>query len=940
MKPTEEIAVRLVGGAQSAYVQELSYFFLNLLDEVVRTNGAVIRGREIADFERLSQLSREEALAIYYKYRPAIDKQTREVLKTALKKTDDALVGQFVRAMGSRRHMTNLATIIAAQTAQGMNEVLERQNIALAKDQAALWYDVTAEAIARHQAGEPTRAVMERGVTRLANSGLETIDYISGTKTTIDAALRRHIVSQANQARNRLLMQRMDEWEWDLVFVDAHFGARPSHAEWQGKVYSRSGRSTEYPSLVDATGYGTVTGLCGANCVVGDTKISGPNALAAYRRKYSGEIVTIRTALGHNLTVTPNHPILTPHGWVAANKLSKGDYVFSRVNSDGMPLGVRPNKYEREPSIKNEFNALGDTFGINSFLGSTTDFHNDGIKNQNIDIVFVDSKLMRSADSKALKHFSEASLFNASRFSNISFGSSSLTKVGMSLFSSSDSIMSGFAKSPSLFQRTSRHSSFGSHSPILRENSTFLKPISNRRLGNTKLLGDNSFIEPFIPKINDTFDINTLLTSIGLQAKSFEFAGDNPIPASEMLSHSSDRSPFIVEPDEIISVDTRMWSGHVYNLSTENAWYFANSIVTHNCYHYMTPYVPGYSQLPDMDYSEQERITGMTSDEYYAATQKQRRYERLIRSQKREISYLQEVRADAVKQRIRLGELQDKLRQFTHGNHLRRDYERERAWAVSKQPRALKTRPILARQSKNASFKGSFEDTKELMKAYRGKDVDVPGIFKERTQVNIDFSQNDFPLNIQKQIAVASEHAFNFMGDSIKQPLTFKLNNKLGYGVLAQASRRDGAAVIEISDSLFKKKVDERIQVIFHEIAHTKEWNLSTMKEWDKEVNELIAYKANPMDGLVQSKLNQKLETAFLNAGILVYYDELDGKIQFDSGENIERIERISPYLKRYNSFKDESSSELLAESLRFVAVNGFGKNKIADIVVREALSW
>lgn len=940
MKPTEEIAVRLVGGAQSAYVQELSYFFLNLLDEVVRTNGAVIRGREIADFERLSRLSREEALAIYYKYRPAIDKQTREVLKTALKKTDDALVGQFVRAMGSRRHMTNLATIIAAQTAQGMNEVLERQNIALAKDQAALWYDVTAEAIARHQAGEPTRAVMERGVTRLANSGLETIDYISGTKTTIDAALRRHIVSQANQARNRLLMQRMDEWEWDLVFVDAHFGARPSHAEWQGKVYSRSGRSTEYPPLVESTGYGTVTGLCGANCVVGDTKVSGPNALAAYRRKYSGEIVTIRTALGHNLTVTPNHPILTPHGWVAANKLSKGDYVFSRVNSDGMPLGVRPNKYEREPSIKNEFNALGDTFGVNSFLGSTTDFHNDGIKNQNVDIVFVDSKLMRDADSKALEHFSEASLFNASRFSNISFGSSSFTKVGMSLFSSSDSIMSGFANKASFFRRISRHLSLHGQTATFGIDSAFFKSISDCCLGDTKLLGDNSFIEPFIPKINDTFDINTLLTSIGLQAKSFEFAGDNPIPASEMLSHSSDRSPFIVEPDEIISVDTRMWSGHVYNLSTENAWYFANSIVTHNCYHYMTPYVPGYSELPDMDYSEQERITGMTSDEYYVATQKQRRYERLIRNQKREISYLQEVRADAVKQRIRLGELQDKLRQFTHDNHLRRDYERERAWAVSKQPRALKARPILARQSKNISFKGSFEDTKELMKAYSGKDVDVPGIFKERTQVNIDFSQNDFPLNIQKQIAVASEHAFNFMGDSIKQPLTFKLNNKLEYGVLAQASRRDGAAVIEVSNSLFKKKVDERIQVIFHEIAHTKEWNLSTMKEWDKEVNEVIAYRANPIEGLVQSNLNQKLETAFLNAGILVYYDELDGKIQFDNGENIEHIERISPYLKRYNSFKDESGSELLAESLRFVAVNGFGKNKIADIVVREALSW
>ena len=391
----------------------------------MRTNGAVIRGREIADFERLSRLSREEALAIYYKYRPVIDKQTREVLRNALKKTDDALVGQFVRAMGSRRHMTNLATIIAAQTAQGMNEVLERQNIALAKDQAALWYDVTAEAIGRHQAGEPTRAVMERGVTRLANSGLETIDYISGTKTTIDAALRRHIVSQANQARNRLLMQRMDEWEWDLVFVDAHFGARPSHAEWQGKVYSRSGRSTEYPPLVDATGYGTVTGLCGANC-----------------------------------------------------------------------------------------------------------------------------------------------------------------------------------------------------------------------------------------------------------------------------------------------------------------------------YHYMTPYVPGYSELPDMDYSEQERITGMTSDEYYAATQKQRRYERLIRSQKREIAYLQEVRADAVKQRIRLGELQDKLRQFTHDNHLRRDYERERAWAVSKQPRALKapqtyTASAITTSSEFASNSWSF--TKEYG-AILDKDGNVIGDVITGEETSITFT--------------------------------------------------------------------------------------------------------------------------------------------------------------------------------------------------------
>lgn len=373
MNPTEEIAARLVGGAQAAYVRELSYFFLHLFGEVVRTNGAILKGQEIADFDRLARISREEALGIYYKYRPYIEKQTRETLKRSLKATDDILIGQFIRVLGKRRHMTNLATLIGSQTAQGLYEIINRQNIALAEQQEALWYEVTAEAIARHQAGEPTKAVMERGVTKLANSGLETIDYISGTKTTIDAALRRHIVSQANQARNRLLMQRMDEWEWDLVFVDAHFGARPTHALWQGKVYSRSGRSTEYPPLVESTGYGTVTGLCGANC-----------------------------------------------------------------------------------------------------------------------------------------------------------------------------------------------------------------------------------------------------------------------------------------------------------------------------YHSMAPYVPGLSQLPDTEFEAQEKLVGMTSDEYYAATQKQRRYERYIRSKKREIVSLQEAGLDATKQRLQLGTAQDKLRQWVADNHLRRDYQRERAWAVDRQPRALK----------------------------------------------------------------------------------------------------------------------------------------------------------------------------------------------------------------------------------------------------------
>ena len=57
-----------------------------------------------------------------------------------------------------------------------------------------------------------------------------------------------------------------DELGSDLVETSAHSGARPSHAEWQGKVFSRSGTHPKYPDFKKVTGYGTGEGLGGWNC--------------------------------------------------------------------------------------------------------------------------------------------------------------------------------------------------------------------------------------------------------------------------------------------------------------------------------------------------------------------------------------------------------------------------------------------------------------------------------------------------------------------------------------------------------------------------------------------------------------------------------------------------------------------------------------------------
>ena len=92
------------------------------------------------------------------------------------------------------------------------------------------------------------------------------VTYPTGHSDSIETATLRAIRTGISQATAQIQTARMDEMGVDLVLVSSHLGARPSHQVWQGKVYSRSGQSNKYPNFVSSTGYGTVGGLCGANC--------------------------------------------------------------------------------------------------------------------------------------------------------------------------------------------------------------------------------------------------------------------------------------------------------------------------------------------------------------------------------------------------------------------------------------------------------------------------------------------------------------------------------------------------------------------------------------------------------------------------------------------------------------------------------------------------
>lgn len=102
-------------------------------------------------------------------------------------------------------------------------------------------------------------SVLRRVVTQLTNSGLRQIDYASGRANRIDVAARRAIMTGMSQITGKITDYNAEKLGADHFEVAWHSGARPTHAVWQGKVWTRE-------QLINVCGLGSATGLLGINC--------------------------------------------------------------------------------------------------------------------------------------------------------------------------------------------------------------------------------------------------------------------------------------------------------------------------------------------------------------------------------------------------------------------------------------------------------------------------------------------------------------------------------------------------------------------------------------------------------------------------------------------------------------------------------------------------
>ena len=101
--------------------------------------------------------------------------------------------------------------------------------------------------------------MIRKAVAQLTNSGLRYIDYASGWHNRVDVAARRAVMTGVSQLTGKISDMNAEKLGTEHFEVAWHSGARPTHAVWQGKVWSKE-------QLVTVCGLGTGPGLLGWNC--------------------------------------------------------------------------------------------------------------------------------------------------------------------------------------------------------------------------------------------------------------------------------------------------------------------------------------------------------------------------------------------------------------------------------------------------------------------------------------------------------------------------------------------------------------------------------------------------------------------------------------------------------------------------------------------------
>lgn len=208
----------------------------------------------------------QDIITLVAKYNNTSESQIREIFETAGAKTlgyDDLIYKESGLNPAPFSQSLGMLQLLEA-TAKKTNNNLSNLVMTTANTSQNRFYNAMNKAYMEVSTGTKSYSQSIIDSIKDLSKTDSTVVYPSGRQMSIESAVRMNIVTSVNQTCGKLQEIRADEMGWDLMELTAHAGARPEHAEWQGKIVSRTGKKG-YLSLEDI-GYGEVTGFKGVNC--------------------------------------------------------------------------------------------------------------------------------------------------------------------------------------------------------------------------------------------------------------------------------------------------------------------------------------------------------------------------------------------------------------------------------------------------------------------------------------------------------------------------------------------------------------------------------------------------------------------------------------------------------------------------------------------------
>jgi hypothetical protein len=328
-------------------------------------------------------------------------------------------------------------------------------------------------------------------------------------------------------------------------------------------------------------------------CLLGDTKITSSSAITgASKRPFKGEIFTIVSRSGRKISVTPNHPILTSRGWVAAKELNLTDSLFCEPVShatrwfSGYDNGI-------ESTVEDIFESLGASGKVltREVELSAPDFHGDCADNE-IGVIRTDVLLEEKIDSVFRQNGSEL-IFNMGGFDSKSI-KSCFSRLALRF-----KIWARYAKAV-VSESFSKHVNWSyCHSGFLLGgiasyfNAKFDKLFLGKDRAKVKLFAGSAKPNAVVIELEkirqqgleSSFGGHSLLLGAipdfdPCTSKDFSDHGEIAVKLFTEMANSGTGDVFI---DDIISINRSFYDGHVFNLQTLSETYSANGIVAHNC---------------------------------------------------------------------------------------------------------------------------------------------------------------------------------------------------------------------------------------------------------------------------------------------------------------------------------------------------------------------